>query len=128
MAEDTCILVERRGGVGIVTLNRPHKLNALNNQLIGELEQALGDLDADEAIGAIVITGAGTRAFSSGGDMAEQIADYESGAPGRQASTAAIVRGCRTPTLAAVRGYCFGGGALLAINCDIRIAASDARF
>jgi enoyl-CoA hydratase len=109
-------------------LNRPAKLNALNRQLIDQLEQALHDLDADDEIGAIVITGAGSRAFSAGGDMAEQIADAETARPSRQGVTATVVRECRKPTLAAIRGYCFGGGALLAINCDIRIAASDARF
>ena len=126
--DERVVLLERRGSVGIVTLNRPAKLNALNRQLIDELEQALGELEGDAGIGAIVITGAGERAFSAGGDMAEQIADAESGRPSRQASTANIVRECRTPTLAAIRGYCFGGGALLAINCDIRIASTDARF
>jgi len=126
--DEPTVLVERRARVGVVTLNRPAKLNALNRQLIDELEQAMRSLEDDDDIGAIVITGAGERAFSAGGDMAEQIADAESGRPSRQASTAGIVRECRKPTLAAIRGYCFGGGALLAISCDIRIAATDARI
>jgi enoyl-CoA hydratase/carnithine racemase len=128
VVDERVVLIERRGPVGLVILNRPAKLNALNNQLIAELETALTDLDGDPDIGCIVITGAGERAFSAGGDMAEQIADAEAGRPGRQSNTAGIIRGCRTPTIAAIRGYCFGGGALLVINCDIRIGGSDARF
>jgi enoyl-CoA hydratase/carnithine racemase len=126
--DEKAVLVERRGRVGVVTLNRPAKLNALNRQLIDQLEQALAELDADDEIGAIVITGAGERAFSAGGDMAEQIADADTDRPSRQGATTRIVRECRTPTLAAIRGYCFGGGALLAISCDIRIASADARL
>ncbi len=68
------ILVERHGRVGLVTLNRPEKLNALNSALVNQLELALRELNADDDIGAIVITGAGERAFSAGGDMAEQVA------------------------------------------------------
>jgi enoyl-CoA hydratase/carnithine racemase len=68
------ILVERRGRVGLVTMNRPEKLNALNSALVNQLEQAIHELDVDDDIGAIVLTGAGERAFSAGGDMAEQVA------------------------------------------------------
>ncbi|MDQ3809926.1 MAG: enoyl-CoA hydratase/isomerase family protein [Chloroflexota bacterium] len=122
------VLVERRGNVGLVTLNRPAKLNALNTQLMDELERAVGDLDADRDIGAIVLTGAGERAFSAGGDMAEQVEAIEGRRPPRRGSPSAGVRGCRTPTIAAVRGYCYGGGALLAISCDIRVSGHDGRF
>src|SRR6516165_6317154 len=69
------ILVEKEDGVGILTLNRPDKLNAMNRQLAGELRDAVKQLDADEAVGCIVITGAGTRAFSAGGDIHEQRED-----------------------------------------------------
>ncbi|HEV7664488.1 MAG TPA: enoyl-CoA hydratase/isomerase family protein [Chloroflexota bacterium] len=122
------VLVERRGRVGLVTLNRPAKLNALSSTLVNELEHALHELDADDAIGAIVITGAGERAFSAGGDMAEQIAalDAEQAFPRVHASS--VVRAVKTPTLAAIRGYCFGGGALLTLECDIRIGGDDTRF
>src|SRR5437773_963549 len=77
-SRDMEVLVERRGRVGLVTLNRPEKLNALNTALVTQFEQALQDLDADDAIGAIVVTGAGERAFSAGGDMAEQVASLDS--------------------------------------------------
>src|SRR2546430_16374735 len=69
------ILVDAEDGVGILTLNRPDKLNAMNRKLAGELHDAVKRMDADDAIGCIVITGAGTRAFSAGGDIHEQRED-----------------------------------------------------
>jgi enoyl-CoA hydratase len=129
MSDEAPVLVEMRGSAGLVVLNRPAKLNALSSQLVAELETALQQLDADDEIGVIVITGAGERAFSAGGDMAEQVARLDGSAPSpRRKSASEVVRVCRKPTVAAIRGYCYGGGALLAINCDIRIAADDARF
>src|SRR4051812_44761746 len=107
------ILVERRGRVGLVTLNRPAKLNALNSALVERLEQALRTLDADDDVGAIVITGAGERAFSAGGDMAEQVAELDEAPGPARVSASASVRAAAKPTIAAIRGYCFGGGALL---------------
>src|SRR5438270_5214168 len=122
------VLVDRRDGVGILTLNRPEKLNALSSQLVQELEHELSELDADDNIGAIVLTGAGERAFSAGGDMAEQVAALDGSIASSRASASAVVRAAVKPTIAAIRGYCFGGGALLAIECDIRIGGEDARF
>jgi enoyl-CoA hydratase/carnithine racemase len=122
------ILIERRGRVGLVTLHRPEKLNALSSALIDQLDQAIRELDADDDIGAIVITGAGERAFSAGGDMAEEVAALEESADRPRLSASAVVRAARKPTIAAIRGYCFGGGALLSIECDIRIGGEDARF
>src|ERR1700716_4013787 len=122
------ILVERHGRVGLVTLNRPEKLNALNSALVNQLELAINQLEAEDEIGAIVVTGAGERAFSAGGDMAEQVAALNSQekAPAR-GSASSIVRLAKKPTIAAIRGYCFGGGALMAIEFDIRIGGDDAR-
>ncbi|HEY0583944.1 MAG TPA: enoyl-CoA hydratase/isomerase family protein [Chloroflexota bacterium] len=122
------VLVERRGRVGVVTLNRPEKLNALSSDLVDHLERALQDLDADDEIGAIVITGAGERAFSAGGDMAEQVAALDADRAFPRVHATAVIRAIKTPTLAAIRGYCFGGGALLTLECDIRIGGEDARF
>ena len=122
------ILVERRGRVGLVTLNRPEKLNALNSELVNQLERALQQLDSDDEIGAIVITGAGERAFSAGGDMAEQVAALDAARAFPRVNASAVVHTVKKPTIAAIRGYCFGGGALLAIHCDIRIAGEDARL
>jgi enoyl-CoA hydratase len=86
-------------------------------------------LEADDDIGAIVVTGAGERAFSAGGDMTEQVAALNSPdkAPAR-ASASSIIRVAKKPTIAAIRGYCFGGGALMAIEFDIRIGGDTARF
>jgi enoyl-CoA hydratase len=122
------ILVERRGRVGLVVLNRPEKLNALNSELVNQLEDAFRTLEADEDVGAVVLTGAGVRAFSAGGDMAEQIAALDGSTVPSRVSASAVVRAFPKPTIAAIRGYCFGGGALLAIECDIRIGGDDARF
>jgi enoyl-CoA hydratase len=122
------ILVERRGRVGLVTLNRPEKLNALNSELVNQLERALQQLDSDDEIGAIVITGAGERAFSAGGDMAEQVAALDAARAFPRVNASAVVHALKKPTIAAIRGYCFGGGALLASHCDIRIAGEDARL
>jgi enoyl-CoA hydratase len=122
------VLVERRGSVGIITLNRPEKLNALSSALVNQLEKTLHELDADDVIGAIVITGAGERAFSAGGDMSEQVAALEQARAFPRVNASAVVHAAKKPTIAAIRGYCFGGGALLAIHCDIRIGADDARL
>lgn len=126
--EEAPVLVERRGKVGLVTLNRPAKLNALNAALLDGLEAALHELDDDPEVGAIVITGAGERAFSAGGDMNEQVEAMDGKPSPRRSSPLATVRACRTPTVAAIRGYCYGGAALLAIGCDIRISGEDGRF
>lgn len=129
MDEQPVVLVERRGRVGLAVLNRPAKLNAMNSQLLAELVAALQSFGADDEIGAVVITGAGERAFSAGGDMAEQVARMEGRLVGPPPPPAwEAVRACRKPVLAAIRGYCFGGGTALALNCDIRIVGSDARF
>ena len=111
-----------------MTLNRPQKLNALSSELVNQLERALQELDREDDIGAIVITGAGTRAFSAGGDMAEQVAALNEARAFPRVSASAVVHAVKKPTIAAIRGYCFGGGALLAIHCDIRIGGDDTRM
>ncbi len=128
-ASYTCILVERRGAIGIVTLNRPQALNALNAALIGELGIAFDDLEGDTAIGAIVLTG-NDKAFAAGADIKE-MADKTY----IQAYTEDfITRGwervgqCRKPVVAAVAGFALGGGCEVAMMCDIVIAADTARF
>jgi enoyl-CoA hydratase/carnithine racemase len=122
------LLLERRERVGLVTLNRPDKLNALSSALVNQLEHALHELDGDDEIGAIVITGAGERAFSAGGDMAEQVAALDEDRSFPRVNASAVVFAAKKPTIAAIRGYCFGGGALLAIHCDSRIGGEDARL
>jgi enoyl-CoA hydratase len=123
------IFVEWRNAVGIVTLNRPQALNALNASLISELGAALDEFEADAAIGAIVVTGS-DKAFAAGADVKEMatksypeiyLEDF-------------ITRGwervgqCRKPVIAAVAGFALGGGCEIAMMCDIVIAADNARF
>ncbi|MGH7110573.1 MAG: enoyl-CoA hydratase [Stellaceae bacterium] len=123
------ILVERRGAIGLITLNRPQALNALNAALIADLGAALDEFEADEGIGAIVLTG-NERAFAAGADVKE-MADKTYISAYREDF---ITRGwervaqCRKPTIAAVAGFALGGGCEIAMMCDIIIAADTARF
>ncbi|APW39526.1 enoyl-CoA hydratase [Rhodoferax koreense] len=115
--------------VGIVTLNRPKQLNALNDQLMDELGQALQAFDADPAIGCIVLTGS-EKAFAAGADIAAMakysFADvYKGDYITRNWES---IRGIRKPVIAAVSGFALGGGCELAMMCDFIIAADNARF
>ena len=123
------ILVERRGAVGIVTLNRQQALNALNAALIAELGAALDAFEADEAIGAIVLTGS-DRAFAAGADVKEMAAKTYVEAYREDFITNGWERvaQCRKPIVAAVAGFALGGGCEIAMMCDIVIAADNARF
>ena len=123
------ILVERRGGVGIVTLNRPKALNALNAALIAELGRALDDFEADPAIAAIVLTGS-DKAFAAGADIKEMVDKTYMQAYGEDFITSGWERvaQCRKPVIAAVAGFALGGGCEVAMMCDIIIAADNAKF
>lgn len=124
------LIVEQTGAVATIRLNRPEKHNALNAQLSHELIEALDKVEADDAVNVIVLTGAGEKAFCAGADMSEAVGagGTNSGYVGAPAEAVARVLRTRKPIIAAVNGYSYGGGALLAINCDIRIASEDARF
>jgi enoyl-CoA hydratase len=127
MAYET-ILVETRGPVALITLNRPTALNALNTQVIAELNRALGGFEADTEIAVMVLTGS-ERAFAAGADVKEMedldfMAAYRSDFIG---DWQAVAR-CRKPIIAAVAGYALGGGCELAMMCDIIIAADTAKF
>ena len=122
------ITVEQKGRVGIITLNRPKQLNALSPGLMAELGKALAALDADAGIGAILLTGS-EKAFAAGADitamkdfsyMHAYMTDYITGWE--------HFRAVRKPVIAAVAGYALGGGNELAMQCDILIAADNARF
>ncbi len=122
------LIVEKRGRVGLVTLNRPKALNALNDALIAELNRALDDLEADEAVRAIVLTG-GERAFAAGADVREmQSRTYMDVFRSDFIGAWERLSRCRKPTIAAVAGVALGGGCELAMMCYIIVAAETARF
>jgi enoyl-CoA hydratase len=123
------IVLERKGGVGIITLDRPKAMNALNAALVAELEAALEALDTDDDIGCIVITGS-AKAFAAGADIKEMqpksymdvyLEDFITNGWEK-------VSQVRKPVIAAVAGYALGGGCEIAMMCDFIIAADNARF
>ncbi|MFZ3235211.1 MAG: enoyl-CoA hydratase/isomerase family protein, partial [Stellaceae bacterium] len=126
------ILVDWEDGVGIITLNRPEKLNAMNRRLSSELHEAVKELDADDAIGCIVITGAGERAFSAGGDIHEQREDdrrfTQEELDGRRGRGAYEVAASAKPTIGMLNGLAYGGAAVLASSLDLRVGCEDTRF
>ncbi|MCP3720575.1 enoyl-CoA hydratase [Paraburkholderia sp. CNPSo 3281] len=123
------ILVETRGKVGLITLNRPKALNALNDALMDELGAALKAFDADEGVGAIVITGS-EKAFAAGADIGMMASYtfmdvYKGDYITRNWET---IRSIRKPIIAAVAGFALGGGCELAMMCDMIFAADTAKF
>jgi enoyl-CoA hydratase len=130
MASYETLLVERRGRVAVITINRPEKLNALNIQTRSEGAAALEELREDEGVRVVVITGAGEKAFVAGADISE----FE----GRTAVSQRDVMTARSlftavdtfpkPVIAMINGFCLGGGCELALSCDLRVASDRARF
>lgn len=120
--------MERDGHVGVVLMNRPQQLNALSGELMDAVVEALAVLDGDPEIRAIVL-GGGERAFAAGADIAELAAGtpislYES----RRIDRWDAIRDVRTPVVAAVSGFCLGGGCELAMSCDLIVASETAQF
>jgi enoyl-CoA hydratase/carnithine racemase len=127
------ILVDVEDGVGILTLNRPDKLNAMNRRLSAELHDAVKAMDADDAVGCIVITGAGTKAFSAGGDIHEQREDdrrytFEQLEEMRGGRRAYDIAASAKPTIGMMNGLAFGGAAVLSSSLDMRIGCEDTKF
>ncbi|MBT4219248.1 MAG: enoyl-CoA hydratase [Rhodospirillaceae bacterium] len=123
------ITTETRGPVGLITLNRPKALNALNAALMEELTQALDDYETDDGIGAIVLTGS-EKAFAAGADIIEMKDQSFSDAYNADFITSGWERvtRCRKPGIAAVAGFALGGGCELAMMCDFILAADTAKF
>lgn len=123
------ILLDKQEGVGLVTLNRPDALNALNNQLLRELGEALLALDADDSIGAIVLTGS-EKAFAAGADIKEmaELSFADVVKQDKFADINNVFARVRKPIIAAVSGYALGGGCEIAMACDFIIAAESAKF
>ncbi len=124
----TSILVEQRGHVGLITLNRPQALNALNRTLLMELMEALEAFDANPEVGAMVITG-NEKAFAAGADIKEMA--EASAVEMLERDTIGLfdrIRRIKKPVIAAVSGWALGGGCELALSCDMIVASETARF
>jgi enoyl-CoA hydratase len=132
MAFET-ITLKSDGAVAVLTLNRPQRLNALNKQMLGEIEQALDTVEGDDGVRVLVVTGAGGH-FSSGFDLKEQMEARPTGEAAwrvildRDFSAATRFWSLKKPTIAAVNGYCLAGACELALCCDITIVGDDAIF
>jgi len=128
LSEASLVVVERDAPIAVVLLNRPQQLNALSGELMDELVAALQELDDDEAVRCIVL-GGNERAFAAGADIGELAAGTAiSLYQGRRIDQWDAIRALRTPLVAAVSGYCLGGGCELAMACDLIVASETARF
>jgi enoyl-CoA hydratase/carnithine racemase len=130
-----CILVEKTQGVAIVTMNRPEQLNAMSYQLSTELHEAVQRMSEDAEVGCIVITGAGNRAFSAGGDIHEQREDDRKYTQADLDARGAIrargsyeISACPKPTIGMMNGLAYGGAAVLASSLDMRIGCEHSSF
>jgi enoyl-CoA hydratase len=126
------ILYDVQGAVGTITINRPEARNALTFEMYDRIAEICAAPSADGGVKALILTGAGDRAFAAGTDIslfrdfhtAEDALNYEA----RLESTLTAIESCAVPTIAAISGACTGGGASIAVACDLRIAAQDAVF
>lgn len=124
------IILDREGHIATIRLNRADKHNAISSTMSREMIEALDAVEADEDVRVIILTGVGDKAFCAGADMAEAVQVQSTGSDGKDFAAQAAIRLARVkkPIIAAVNGYAYGGGAVFAIACDIRIASDNARF
>ena len=126
------ILLERDGRIATVTLNRPAVLNALNVAMLDELLETFAELAVDEMLRAVILTGAGAKAFAAGADISELNALPDARAAEAQArkgqALTRAVEALRVPVIGAVNGFALGGGCELAMACDVRVASENAKF
>ncbi len=124
--------VERVDSVGRITIDRPHRMNTIDPDLLAELEEAIDEFDADPSVRSILITGAGDRAFSAGADVqgfvtsAQPLSAIELSREGQRVF--GKLESCNAPVIAAIDGYCLGGGMELATACDLRVASERSEF
>src|SRR5262249_28480122 len=130
-----CVLLEKSEGVAIITLNRPAQLNALNHELSAQLSEAVARMSGDAEVGCIVITGAGDRAFSAGGDIHEQREDDWRYTQGELDARNAVrarssydIAACPKPTIGMMNGLAYGGAAVLASSLDMRVGCEHSSF
>ena len=125
------LLLDIRDGIATITVNRPDKLNALNASVIRELGEAAAAVEADPAVLGVILTGAGPKAFVAGADISELASQTPLEGKARSLAGQAVFRrfeAMRKPVVAAINGFCLGGGCELAMACHIRIASETARF
>jgi enoyl-CoA hydratase len=125
------LLAERRGPALVLTFNRPAKLNAISSAMLGQLDRRLGEAEGDPELRALVLTGAGGRAFVAGADIAEYAAGDHRRFVRYQAESRRLfswLDGFPRPVIGAVNGYALGGGFELALCCDLLVASDNARF
>lgn len=125
------LLFQLRDGIATITVNRPDKLNALNSVVIGELGEAIRSVESDPAARGVILTGAGEKAFVAGADIGEVAGQTPEQGKARSLTGQEVFRrfeALRKPVVAAVNGFCLGGGCELAMACHMRIASERARF
>ena len=126
------LLLDKKDGIGTITLNRPEVLNAMSSTLFQEMDSAVIDMETDDDIKAIIFTGSGNRAFTAGADIHEMTRNAENDTPPpadpRRPEYAWHIGECIKPTIGALNGLAYGGGAVLASSLDIRVGCEKSKF